>query len=93
MWLAVTTATLVEALLQRGRHADVAEARGAISVLAAVPTEPGCVLNEIWLLRLHALLAQTDGDEQGYLDYRDRYRKRANDLGFEGHIAWSAAMA
>ncbi|WNG91805.1 AAA family ATPase [Mycobacterium sp. ITM-2016-00318] len=92
LWLAVTTATLVEALLRRGRHADVSEARAAISELAAVPTEPGCVLNQIWLLRLHALLAQTEGDEQGYREYRDRYHKMANDLGFEGHIAWSAGM-
>jgi adenylate cyclase len=93
MWLAVTTATLVEALLQRGLPADMSEARHAVSDLAGVPIEPGCVLNEIWLLRMRALLAQAEGDGVTYRDYRDRYRKMANDLDFEGHMAWSAAMA
>ena len=92
MWLAVTTATFVESLLQRGSEADVTEARDAVASLAAVPTEPGCVLNEVWLLRLRALLAQAEGDDVTYRDYRDRYRKMATDLGFEGHMAWAAEM-
>ena len=92
MWLAVTTAILVESLLQRGSEADLTEAREATAKLAAVPTEPGCVLNEIWLLRLRALLAQAEGDEVIYRDHRDRYRKMANELGFEGHMAWAAEM-
>ncbi len=25
-------------------------------------------------------------------DYRDRYRKMADELGFEGHMAWAEAM-
>ena len=52
-----------------------------------MPTEPGVVVHEIWLLRLRALLAQADGDDAGYRDYRDRYRTMATDLGFEGHMA------
>ena len=64
----------------------------AIAKLEAVPTEPGVVLNEIWLLRMRALLAQAEGDDDAYRDHRDRYRKMANDLGFEGHMAWSAEM-
>jgi len=55
-------------------------------------TDPGFVLNEIWLLRLRALLARAHGDETGYRDYRDRYRAMARSLGFEGHIAWAEAM-
>ncbi len=57
-----------------------------------MPTEPGVVINEIWLLRLRALLAQAEGDEATYRDYRDRYRTMANDLGFEGHMQWAAEM-
>jgi adenylate cyclase len=83
---------LVEALVQRGGEADLKEAEAAIDRLAAVPTDPGFVLNEIWLLRLRALLARAHGDETGYRKYRDRYRDMAKTLGFEGHIAWAEAM-
>jgi len=58
-----------------------------------VPTDPGFVLHEIFLLRLRALLARSRGDEAGYRDYRDRYRKLATELGFEGHIALAEAMS
>ncbi len=92
LWLALSAATLVELLLQRGSDADLPEAQDAIARLAAVPTDPGVVLFEIWLLRLRALLAKADGDEATYRDQRDRYRKMANDLGFEGHMVWAAEM-
>jgi adenylate cyclase len=92
MWLAVATAALVESLLQRGTGTDRKEASEAIAKLTAVPTEPGCILNEIWLLRLRALLAQAEGNEAAYRDHRDRYRQMANDLGFEGHMQWAAEM-
>jgi hypothetical protein len=49
-------------------------------------------MREIWLLRLHALLARAHGDDTGYRDYRDRYRSLATSLGYEGHIAWAEAM-
>ena len=45
-----------------------------------------------WLLRLRALLAQAQGDEDAYRDYRDRYRAMAKSLGFEGHMKWAEAM-
>ena len=92
IWVGATTALYVESLLQRGSEVDLREARDATAKLAAVPTEPGCVLNEIWLLRLRALLAQAEGDDLTYRENRDRYRKMANDLGFEGHMAWAAEM-
>jgi len=50
------------------------------------------VMREIWLLRLHALLARAHGDDTAYRDYRDRYREMATSLGFEGHMQWAEAM-
>ena len=79
-------------LLHRGTDADLEQARAAIDRLAAIPTDPGFVMHELSLLRLRALLARAHGDETGYRDYRDRYRKMATKMGFEGHIAWSEAM-
>ncbi len=92
IWTAVCVAALVEFLIRRGSDVDLREARAAIDRLAAIPTDPGFVLNQIWLLRLEALLAQARGDDSSYGDYRDRYRKMANELGFEGHIAMAEAM-
>jgi adenylate cyclase len=86
------TAVLVEALLSRRDGIDLHEAQVAIDRLEAVPTEPGFVMNHIWLLRLRALLAQAQGDEDAYRDYRDRYRAMAKSLGFEGHMKWAEAM-
>ncbi len=92
MWLAAVAAVFVESLLQRDTESDLREARDAIEKLAAEPTEPGVVLNEIWLLRLRALLARAEGDEATYREQRDRYRKMAGDLGFEGHMKWAGEM-
>jgi adenylate cyclase len=75
-----------------GWLADREEAQAAIDRLATLPTEPGFVLHDIWLLRLRALLARTRGDEATYRDFRDRYRAMAKSLGFEGHIKWAEAM-
>ena len=86
------TAALVESLLRGGSDSDLLEAEAAIERLAAVPTDPGFVLNEIPLLRLRALLARAHGDDTAYRDYRDRYRAMAKSLGFEGHMAWAEAM-
>jgi len=92
VWTALAVNVLVEALLRRGSDGDLAEAQAAIDRLAAVPTDPGFVLHEIFLLRLRALLARARGDAAGYRDYRDRYRKLATELGFEGHIALAEAL-
>jgi adenylate cyclase len=90
--LAWATAALVQVLLRRGGQTDLQEAQAAIERLAAVPTEPGFVMNDIWLLRMRAWEAQARGDEPAYRDYRDRYREMANSLGFEGHIKWASEM-
>ena len=92
IWTAFAVAVHTEALLRRGDDADVREAQTAIDRLAEVPTHPGFVLNEIWLLRLRAQLAKAKGEDATYRDYRDRYRKMATELGFEGHMVWAEAM-
>ncbi len=92
LWTALAAGTLVEALLQRGSRGDLEDAEAAIDRLAALPTDPGYVLHEITVLRLRALLARARGDEVLYRDQRDRYRKMATDLGFEGQMVWAEAM-
>jgi class 3 adenylate cyclase len=91
-WRGLVTTVLVESLLGRGTDGDIIEAQATINRLTAVPTDPGFVMYELPLLRMHALLARAHGDESAYRDYRDRYRAMATSLGFEGHIAWAEAM-
>jgi hypothetical protein len=91
-WGTPATGVLVETLLDRGTDADVVEAEAAMERLAAAPADDGLVMRDIWLLRMRALLARAHGDETDYRDYRDRYRKMATALGFEGHMKWAAAM-
>lgn len=88
----LTTTALVEVLLQRGIDADVTEAESAIERLAAVPVEPGFVLYDVALLRLRALLARAQGDDQAYGAFVDHYRAIATSLGFDGHIAMAESM-
>ena len=92
IFVPMTTNVLVEALLQRGSDDDLLEVQSAIDRCAAVEVEPGMVLYDIWLLRMRTRLAQVQGDEAAYRDYRDRYRKMATGLGFEGHMAMAHAM-
>jgi adenylate cyclase len=82
----------VEALLRRGSAADISAAQAVIERLAAVPIEEGVVLYELPLLRTRALVARAQGDDANYRRYRDRYRARAHELGFEGHIDTAEAM-
>ena len=86
------TLALVEGLLKRGTEEDVREARSAVDRLAAVPTDPGFVLFDLPLLRMRALLAQTDDDYATYCDFRDRYRTMAKALDFQGHMALADTM-
>ncbi len=91
VWAGYSTNVLVEALVSSGGDAHLLEATAAVDRLAALPIEPGSVVHEIWLLRARALVARAQGDVT-YLEYRDRYRKMATELGFEGHMAWAEAM-
>jgi class 3 adenylate cyclase len=93
LWGIPATGVLVETLLDRGAHGDVAEAEAVIERLAAAQAEEGLVIRDIWLLRLRALLARAHGDAAAYTDLRDRYRDTAKTLGFEGHIGWAEAMS
>jgi adenylate cyclase len=92
VWSAPAIDVLAEALLRRGSDGDLAEAQAAIDRLAAVPTDRGFVLHEIFLLRLRALLARAHGDDAAYREFADRYRVMATSLGFEGHMKWAEAM-
>ena len=93
IWIVLATTVLVETLLTRGSDTDLDEADVAIDRLAAAPTDPGYVVNDIAVLRLRALLAQARGEADLYRGYRDQYRAMATSLGFEGHMATAAAMA
>jgi adenylate cyclase len=86
------SAALVAALLMRGNDTDVHEAEAVVDRLADVPTDQGFVVNDVWLLRLRALVARAHGDDARYREYRDRYRAMATSLGFEGHMKWAEAM-
>ena len=89
---ATGTSLLVEALLDRGTEADVAEAQSAIDRAARLPADEGLVMRDIWLLRLRALVARARGDDLAYRDLAGRYRAMAESLGFEGHMAMADAM-
>ena len=86
------TGLLVETLLERGAEGDLAEAQEAFGRLADLSADEGSAILEVTLLRLRALLARARGDDVGYRDLASRYRAMAESLGFEGHIAWAAAM-
>ncbi|OBF81500.1 cyclase [Mycobacterium sp. 852002-51163_SCH5372311] len=86
-WSAVTA--LVEALVARGTENDLCEAQSAIDRFAAVPTDPGYILNELPLLRLRGLLARARGDEAGHDEFTAQLRAKALALGFEPLAAWA----
>jgi adenylate cyclase len=92
IWDAFGTTVLVEALLQRGGESDIADAQTALNWLAAVSSGRGFVPDELALLRLRALLAEAQGDDETYRTSRDSYRARGIQLGFEAHMKWAEAM-
>jgi hypothetical protein len=85
------TGLLVETLLERGTHGDLAEAQEAIDRLGVLWVEDGSAMRDVTLLRLRALLARARGDD-AHRDLVGRYRAMAKTVGFEGHIAWAEAM-
>jgi adenylate cyclase len=92
IWTGLATDVLVELLLTRGTADDLREVRAVIERLATVPTDPGFVLNEITVLRLRALLALASGTTAESTEMVARYRRRAHELDFEGHIAMSESL-
>jgi hypothetical protein len=91
-WGIPATGVLVETLLDRGAHGDIAEAEAAVNRLAAASADDGLATRDILLLRLRALVARAHGDAAAYVHLRDRYRDMARALGFEGHVALADAM-
>jgi adenylate cyclase len=83
---------LVESLLQRGESADIEAAQAEIERLVGVHTDAGFVWNEIFTIRLRALLSRANGDEANYRLFADRYRSMAIELDYAGHIAKAEAM-
>jgi adenylate cyclase len=92
-WVPNTSVLFVELLLRRGDVADLRDAAAAVDRLAAAAQDCRLTFLDLALVRLRALVARARGDEASYRDYRDRYRVMANELGFEGHMAWAEAMA
>jgi hypothetical protein len=82
----------VELLLQRGTPDDRAEAEAAVDRLSGINVSHPWAIRDVTMLRLRALLAQSDGDDAAYRDFRDRYRAMANRFGYQGHMALAAAM-
>jgi adenylate cyclase len=37
-------------------------------------------------------MARANGDEVGYREFAESYRKRANEVGYEGHMALAEEM-
>ena len=91
VWSVAAAGVLVETLLDRGTDGDVVEAEAAIDRLARPPAD-SFMLRDVVLLRLRALLAGARGNDTAHRDLASRYRAMAESLGFEGHIAWAAAM-
>jgi adenylate cyclase len=92
LWTGYGTNVLVEALLKRGGPGDFHDAQIAVERLATAPLEPAFAIRNIWLLRAQTLVARAQGEDAAYRELRDRYRKMATELGFEGHAAWAEAM-
>jgi hypothetical protein len=92
LWGVAATGVLVETLLDRGAESDVAEAEAAITRLADAPADDGLALRDIWLLRMHALLARAHRNAATYAQCWDRYQALATALGFEAHMKWTEAM-
>jgi adenylate cyclase len=89
---AAAVTLLVDLMLERATAADMREAQAVIDRLAADPTEPGVVLNEIALLRGRALLAKAHGDTDAFQRIVTEYRDNAISYGFAGHLAMADTL-
>jgi class 3 adenylate cyclase len=80
---------MVEQLIAQG---DYDEADEQIRRLEAAVSTCEWAARGIAALRLRVLVSQSRGDEKAYRALRDRYRETACKYGYEGHMAWSAAL-
>ena len=62
------------------------------SRVGGLSTDPGFVLHESGCCDCGRCWLRPAATTPAYRDYRDRYRKMAQTLGFEGHMAWAEAM-
>ncbi|UQB93131.1 ATP-binding protein [Mycobacterium intracellulare] len=92
VYLGLATTVLVEALLSRNAPGDLTAAKAAAARLAAVPTDPGFVLNDIALLRARTLLVRAYGTPSRFVEDVSRYHAAAIAYGFDGHAAAASAM-
>jgi adenylate cyclase len=92
MWNMPATAALVDVLLTRRLARDLDEADAAIEKWTSTTCDLGVTLHEVWSLRMRAQLARARKEDTAYRDLRERYRRKATELGFEGHMALAASM-
>jgi len=92
MWNIPATAALVEVLLTRRLDRDVVEADAVIQKWTTMTCELGVTVHEVWSLRMRAQLARARNEESSYHELRQRYRRKADQLGFEGHLELAASM-
>ena len=92
MYRGAASAVLVTALIHRGAEGDLARARAAVDRLANSRTGAGSVVDELFCLRLRAMLSAAAKDGESYRRFADHYRSRADSLGFEGHLSVATAM-
>jgi hypothetical protein len=83
LWLWLAATVLVESLLARRANGDLQEAQATIDRFKAATGDPGCVHDELTVLRLSGLLAEARGDAGGYQQYNERFRAKAAAAGFE----------
>jgi adenylate cyclase len=79
-----------EQLTERG---DYDEAAREIDRLATLGADLNWESREIAALRLRVLLARARGDMATYRALLVRYRAKADELGFEGHMLWARELA
>ena len=81
IWSALAISVFVEALLRRGGDGDLEDAQSAMDQLAAVPTDPGFLLDELACCRCaHCWCAPTG--------MRPRISKLSGTLPSHGEFAW-----
>ncbi|OBF34218.1 hypothetical protein A5724_16805 [Mycobacterium sp. ACS1612] len=85
------TGVLVESLLARSGIGDLDEACIAVERLAAAKG-PGFTLYALPVLRMQAMLASAQGDEQWYRNHAERYLAAARAAQFRGHEACARRM-
>jgi adenylate cyclase len=91
-WRSLAMEELAALLLRHGGAAGLDEAATVIDDLAALTRERGAIAYDPPVLRLRALLAQSEGDLVVAREMARQYLASATKLGFEGHIVAASAM-